>query len=208
MASKTLEETSYLTVQQQVLKRIFDTLLSLLLLPMITFPVLILIISATVDTRLFGLFFQSRVGQQGKVFTIFKIRTFNEKHEISKFSDKIRKYKLDELPQIVNILLGQMSFVGPRPDLPEVMDKVNGSDGIILSVKPGLTGPATLYYFNEEAILENQEDPITYNSQVMQPKKNRINKNYIKNYHIFKDIKYICKTIFYVLQNMAFKAPS
>ena len=208
MTSKTLEETFYLTVQQQVLKRIFDTLLSLLLLPMITFPVLILIISATVDTRLFGLFFQSRVGQQGKVFTIFKIRTFNEKHEISKFSDKIRKYKLDELPQIVNILLGQMSFVGPRPDIPEVMDKVNGSDGIILSVKPGLTGPATLYYFNEEAILENQEDPIAYNSQVMQPKKNSINKNYIKNYHIFKDIKYICKTIFYVLQNMAFKTPS
>ena len=73
MTSKTLEETFYLTVQQQVLKRIFDTLLSLLLLPMITFPVLILIISATVDTRLFGLFFQSRVGQQGKVFTIFNL---------------------------------------------------------------------------------------------------------------------------------------
>lgn len=192
-----------LTTQQQVLKRILDTLLSLLILPFIIFPTLALILLATIDTRLFGLFFQNRVGQHGKIFTILKIRTINRKGEVPKFSESIRKYKLDELPQIINILLGQMSFVGPRPDLPEVMSEVKGNDRVILSIKPGLTGPATLYYFNEETILENQEDPVTYNSEVVQPKKNMINKNYIKNYHIFKDIKYICKTIFHVFQNMA-----
>ena len=193
-----------LSTSQKVFKRLLDVLLSLILIPTLLFPVSILIILATIDTKIFGLFFQNRVGQYGKEFTIYKIRTYDRNGEVSKFSKKIRKYKLDEIPQILNILLGQMSFVGPRPDVLEVMSTLSRSDQVILSIKPGLTGPASLYYFNEEAILAEQEDPIAYINQILTPKKNAINKDYIKNYHIFNDVNYIYKTTLHVFQNMAF----
>ncbi|MDB9760184.1 sugar transferase [bacterium] len=192
-----------LSTSQKVFKRLLDLLLSLILIPTLLFPVSILIILATIDTKIFGLFFQNRVGQYGKEFTIYKIRTYNRNGEVSKFSKKIRKYKLDEIPQILNILLGQMSFVGPRPDVLEVMSTLSKSDRVILSIKPGLTGPASLHYFNEEALLAEQEDPIAYINQILTPKKNAINKDYIKNYHIFNDVNYIYKTTLHVFQNMA-----
>tara|TARA_B110000503_G_scaffold24318_1_gene38367 strand:+ start:442 stop:1056 length:615 start_codon:yes stop_codon:yes gene_type:complete len=192
-----------LSASQKVFKRLLDVLLSLILIPTLLFPVSILIILATIDTKIFGLFFQNRVGQYGKEFTIYKIRTYNRNGEVSKFSKKIRNYKLDEIPQILNILLGQMSFVGPRPDVLEVMSTLSRSDQVILSIKPGLTGPASLYYFNEESILAEQEDPIAYTNQILTPKKNAINKDYIKNYHIFNDVNYIYKTTLHVFQNMA-----
>jgi len=192
-----------LSTSQKVFKRLLDVLLSLILIPTLLLPVSILIILATIDTKIFGLFFQNRVGQYGKGFTIYKIRTYNRNGEVSKFSKKIRKYKLDEIPQILNILLGQMSFVGPRPDVLEVMSTLSKSDQVILSIKPGLTGPASLHYFNEEALLAEQEDPISYTNQILTPKKNAINKDYIKNYHIFNDVNYIYKTTLHVFQNMA-----
>ena len=192
-----------LSTSQKVFKRLLDILLSLILIPILFLPVSILIILATIDTKIFGLFFQNRVGQYGKGFTIYKIRTYNRNGEVSRFSKKIRKYKLDEIPQILNILLGQMSFVGPRPDVLEVMSTLSRSDQVILSIKLGLTGPASLYYFNEEAILAEQEDPIAYTNQILTPKKNAINKDYIKNYHIFNDVNYIYKTTLHVFQNMA-----
>lgn len=160
-----------LSTSQKVFKRLLDVLLSLILIPILFLPVSILIILATVDTKIFGLFFRNRVGQYGKGFTIYKIRTYNRNGEVSRFSKKIRKYNLDEIPQILNILLGQMSFVGPRPDVLEVMSTLSRSDQVILSIKPGLTGPASLYYFNEEAILAKQEDPIAYNNQILTPKR-------------------------------------
>jgi len=193
-----------LSTSQKVFKRLLDVLLSLILIPTLLLPVSILIILATIDTKIFGLFFQNRVGQYGKEFTIYKIRTYNRNGEVSKFSKKIRNYKLDEIPQIFNILLGQMSFVGPRPDVLEVMSALSRSDQVILSIKPGLTGPASLHYFNEEALLAEQEDPIAYINQILTPKKNAINKDYIKNYHIFNDVNYIYKTTLHVFQNMAF----
>ena len=192
-----------LSTSQKVFKRLLDVLLSLILIPTLLLLVSILIILATIDTKIFGLFFQNRVGQYGKEFTIYKIRTYDRNGEVSKFSKKIRKYKLDEIPQIFNILLGQMSFVGPRPDVLEVMSTLSKSDQVILSIKPGLTGPASLHYFNEEAILAEQEDPIAYINQILTPKKNAINKDYIKNYHIFNDVNYIYKTTLHVFQNMA-----
>tara|TARA_B100000780_G_scaffold205451_1_gene146028 strand:+ start:367 stop:981 length:615 start_codon:yes stop_codon:yes gene_type:complete len=197
------QEIIGLSTSQKVFKRLLDVLLSLILITTLLLPVSILIILATIDTKIFGLFFQNRVGQYGKVFTIVKIRTFNETGEVSKYSKTIRKSKLDELPQLFNILVGQMSFVGPRPDVLEVMSTLSRSDQVILSIKPGLTGPASLYYFNEEAILAEQEDPIAYNNQILTPKKNAINKDYIKNYHIFNDVNYIYKTTLHVFQNMA-----
>ena len=203
MSPKTPKKIVGLSTNQKTLKRVLDVVLSLTLIPIFILPVSILIILATIDTKIFGLFFQNRVGQYGKEFTIYKIRTYNRNGEVSKFSKKIRKYKLDEIPQILNILLGQMSFVGPRPDVLEVMSALSKSDQVILSIKPGLTGPASLHYFNEEALLAEQEDPIAYTNQILTPKKNAINKDYIKNYHIFNDVNYIYKTTLHVFQNMA-----
>jgi len=181
-----------------------DLFLSLLFLPFLIVPILVLIIVATIDTQQFGLFFQKRVGQHGVLFTIYKIRTHQITGNISKYSKKIRKLKFDELPQIVNVLLGHMSFVGPRPDLPEIIATLKESDRIILSLKPGLTGPASLCNFNEEALLAEQNHPSEYNVSVLFPAKTVLNVNYLKKYHLLNDLKYIYKTLQHVFQNMAF----
>ena len=108
----------------------------------------------------------------------------------------LRKSKLDELPQLLNIVNGDMSFVGPRPDVQGYADKLEGEDRIVLDVKPGITGPAQLYFKNESKILSNQINPELYNKTVIWPKKVSINKAYIKNYPLLADFKYIYKTIF------------
>ena len=203
MSPKTPKKIVGLSTNQKTLKRVLDVVMSITLIPIFILPIGVLIIAASIDTKGVGLFFQNRVGQYGKVFTIIKIRTFNETGEVSKYSAIIRKYKLDEFPQLFNILVGQMSFVGPRPDVFEVMNYLPTTDQIILTIKPGLTGPASLHYFNEEEILKTQQDPIEYNIKVLFPSKNAINIEYIKNYHIFNDLKYIYKTTLYVFQNMA-----
>jgi lipopolysaccharide/colanic/teichoic acid biosynthesis glycosyltransferase len=107
-----------------------------------------------------------------------------------------RKTKIDELPQLINVLKGDMSFVGPRPDVPGYADKLEGEDRIVLSVRPGITGPATLKYRDEEALLAGQKDPERYNNEVIWPDKVRINKEYIKSYSFKNDLVYIAKTIF------------
>jgi lipopolysaccharide/colanic/teichoic acid biosynthesis glycosyltransferase len=203
MSPNTPKKIVGLSTNQKTLKRVLDVVLSITLIPIFILPIGILIIGAFIDTKSVGLFFQNRVGQYGKVFTIIKIRTFNETGKVSKYSAIIRKYKLDEFPQLFNILVGQMSFVGPRPDVFEVMNYLPSTDQIILTIKPGLTGPASLHYFNEEEILKTQQDPNEYNMKVLFPSKNAINKEYIKNYHVFNDLKYIYKTTLYVFQNMA-----
>ena len=203
MSPKTPKKIVGLSTNQKTLKRVLDVVMSITLIPIFILPIGVLIIVASIDTKGVGLFFQNRVGQYGKLFTIVKIRTFNATGKVSKYSATIRKYKLDELPQLFNILVGQMSFVGPRPDVFEVMNYLPTTDQIILTIKPGLTGPASLHFFNEEEILKTQQDPIEYNMKVLFPSKNAINKEYIKNYHIFNDLKYIYKTTLYVFQNMA-----
>jgi lipopolysaccharide/colanic/teichoic acid biosynthesis glycosyltransferase len=195
---------NFLTKKQRLYKRGMDLFLSMLLLPVLIFPFLILILGATIDTHQFGLFFQKRVGQYGRLFTIYKIRTYQPSGKISTYSKKIRAYKFDELPQIVNVLLGQMSFVGPRPDLPELIATLNEPEQIILSLKPGLTGPASLCYFNEEAMLAQQDHPAEYNVSVVFPAKTAININYIEKYQPLNDLRYIYKTLLYVFKNMAF----
>ncbi|WP_288955882.1 sugar transferase [uncultured Polaribacter sp.] len=184
-----------MTKYQKVVKRFFDFLLSLILIPILLFPLFVLITIATIDLRVFGLFCQKRIGKYGKEFTIFKIKTLKKDKKTTKISKFFRKSKLDELPQIFNVFLGNMSFVGPRPDLKEVIFQTIEIDDIILSIKPGITGPASLYFFNEEDILSKVENSIEYNLTVIQPKKNKINRDYINNYHIFNDIKIIFKTL-------------
>jgi lipopolysaccharide/colanic/teichoic acid biosynthesis glycosyltransferase len=199
-----LNAMNFLSKKQSLCKRGMDLFLSLLFLPFLIVPILVLIIGASIDTQQFGLFFQKRVGQHGVLFTIYKIRTHQITGNISKYSKKIRKLKFDELPQIVNVLLGQMSFVGPRPDLPEIIATLKESDRIILSLKPGLTGPASLWSFNEEALLAEQNHPSEYNVSVLFPAKTVLNVNYLKKYHLLNDLKYIYKTLQHVFQNMAF----
>ena len=106
-----------------------------------------------------------------------------------------RKYKIDELPQLFNVLIGDMSFVGPRPDVEGYADKLSPEDKIILSIKPGITGPASIKYSNEEEILAKVDNPKIYNDEIIWPDKVTINIDYINRYSFFKDIRYIFETI-------------
>jgi lipopolysaccharide/colanic/teichoic acid biosynthesis glycosyltransferase len=108
----------------------------------------------------------------------------------------LRKYNFDELPQLFNVLIGDMSFVGPRPDVKGYADKLIGDDRIILSVKPGITGPATLKFKNEDRLLSQQKDPKKYNDTVIWKEKVKINKLYVENWSLLGDLNYIVKTIF------------
>lgn len=163
--------------------------------------------AAMIDTRKNGFFIQERVGQNGKLFKVIKIRTMREgstfntvvttSHDprITPLGKLFRKTKIDELPQLINVLRGHMSFVGPRPDVPGFADQLAGEDRIILSIRPGITGPATLKYRNEEEILAAQPDPERYNQEVIFPDKVRINREYVENYRFWNDIKYILQTV-------------
>ena len=191
--------------KNKLIKRIFDFTLALIGL-LITWPIILIAwIIASIETKSNGFFLQKRVGENGKLFTIIKIKTMYPNNgstvttandnRITKSGKIFRKYKIDELPQLINVLKGDMSFVGPRPDVPGYADKLEGEDRIILSIKPGITGPATLKYKNEEEILARVNDPIKYNNEVIWPDKVKINKEYIKNWSLKKDIEYILKTI-------------
>jgi lipopolysaccharide/colanic/teichoic acid biosynthesis glycosyltransferase len=166
-------------------------------------PIVIFVIIATIDTGQFGLFSQKRVGQHSKLFLIYKIRTLRKENHVlghldlsaTSFGKFLRQYKLDELPQIFNVLFGTMGFVGPRPDVPGFADRLEGEDKIILKIKPGITGPATLKYKDEESILSQQLDPETYNRTNIWPDKVKINKKYIENYSFSLDLNFILKSI-------------
>ncbi len=107
----------------------------------------------------------------------------------------LRKYKLDELPELWNVLIGDMSIVGPRPDVPGFADKLIGENKKILLMKPGITGPASLKYANEEKILSKVSDPVKYNEEVIFPDKVKINLDYFHNYSFLLDLKIFFKTI-------------
>lgn len=115
---------------------------------------------------------------------------------ITKTGAFLRKYKLDELPELINVCLGQMSFVGPRPDVPGYADKLEGEDRLILLLRPGITGPATLKYADEETILAQVDDPVRYNDEVIYPDKVKINLKYYRQHNIWLDLKIIFATIF------------
>jgi lipopolysaccharide/colanic/teichoic acid biosynthesis glycosyltransferase len=115
---------------------------------------------------------------------------------ITKFGAFLRKYKIDELPELFNVLRGDMSIVGPRPDVSGYADKLEGEDALILELRPGITGPASLKYANEEEILALQEDPVKYNYDVIYPDKVKLNLDYYHNNNLWIDIKIIFATIF------------
>ena len=189
------------------LKYIFDRLAALFGL-LILWP-LLLIVTILVKIKMPGgpaFFVQKRVGRNGKLFSMYKFRSMTVHHSgssisvkgesrITPFGAKLRKYKLDELPELWNVLIGDMSFVGPRPDVPGYADALTGDDREVLKLRPGITGPASLKYRNEEALLAQQADPIQYNDEVIFPDKVRINRYYLQHYSFFKDIQMIICTV-------------
>lgn len=186
-------------------KIIADYILALICFIIFLVPMIIIFIAVTFDTGMIGIFTQNRIGKNGKHFNLFKFRTMKgvytstvttHKMQITQLGKFLRKYKLDELPQILNILIGDMSWVGPRPDVPGYADKLEGEDKIILSVKPGITGPAQLKYRNEEKILSKVENPQLYNDTIIWKDKININKDYVKNWSLTGDFNYLFKTIF------------
>ncbi|VAV83809.1 sugar transferase [hydrothermal vent metagenome] len=185
------------------IKRTFDMLLVIFLIPLTIAPLVLFLILATIDTKQIGLFTQDRVGQNAKLFKIFKIRTLKKgKHTLghlddyaSRYGKFLRTFKLDELPQLFNVLIGHMSFVGPRPDIEGFADKLEGDDRKILEIKPGVTGPATIKYKDEETILALQDDPEKYNRTIIWKDKVEINKMYIKDWSFYLDLKYILQSI-------------
>jgi len=150
---------------------------------------------------------QKRVGRYGKLFRVFKIKTMKSIHgldttittandmRITKSGKFFRESKIDELPQLFNVLFGSMSFVGPRPDVEGYADKLEGEDRLILTIRPGITGPASLKYKNEESILAKQSNPKEYNDKIIWVDKVAINLQYIRTWSFSKDIYYIIKTV-------------
>lgn len=189
------------------MKFLFDRLASFFGL-LIIWPVLI-IVAILIKIKMPGgpvFFTQERVGRNGKLFTMYKFRSMTVSHSgssisvagesrITPFGAKLRKYKIDELPELWNVLIGDMSFVGPRPDVPGYADMLRGEDRDILKLRPGITGPASLKYRNEEELLSHVDDPIKYNNEVIFPDKVRINLYYLHNYSFWTDIKLILCTV-------------
>jgi len=179
------------------LKRIFDLFFSIIALILTGWIIVLCFIIASIETQSNGIFKQKRVGQFGKLFTIYKLKTMRPKtQEITFFGKFFRKYKLDELPQFYNVLIGDMSMVGPRPDVQGYYDKLIGEDRKILELKPGITCEASLKYYNEDEILEQQKDPVLYNDSIIFPDKVKMNLAYYYKRSLTVDLKIIFKTIF------------
>ena len=189
-----------------ILKWIFDRIMALFGL-LFLWPIL-LVVAVLIKCKMPGpvLFVQQRVGRNGKLFSCHKFRSMTIGHggssvsvageaRITPLGAKLRKYKLDELPELWDVFIGTMSFVGPRPDVPGYADKLQGEDRIVLTLRPGITGPATLKYRNEEEMLTTVEDPVKYNDEVIYPDKVRINRYYAEHYSFIKDIQMIFCTV-------------
>lgn len=188
-------------------KSVFDRLMSFFGLFFIWPILLIVALFIKIKMPNGSVFFtQKRVGQYGQLFLMIKFRTMNVSHSGSSISiagesritplgSVLRRCKLDELPGLYNVLKGEMSFVGPRPDVPGYADKLVGTDRDMLKLKPGITGPASLKYRNEEEILVTVEDPIKYNDEIIFPDKVKINLCYLRNRSFSKDIRIIIYTL-------------
>ncbi|MGM9826762.1 MAG: sugar transferase [Muribaculaceae bacterium] len=189
------------------LKYVFDRSMALVGL-VVLWPVLAAV-AVAVRVRMPGgpvIFRQKRVGRGGRLFTMYKFRSMTVGHggssvsvagesRITPLGAKLRRYKLDELPELWNVLIGDMSFVGPRPDVPGYADLLAGDSREVLQLRPGITGPASLKYRDEEELLARQTDPQRFNDEVIFPDKVRINRYYLHNYSFVKDIEMIVCTV-------------
>ena len=204
-----------------ILKRLFDIVASLcgLLLIWWVYPIVAILIKIKMPGGP-AFFCQQRVGKDGKLFTCHKFRSMLVKHSgssvsvagdsrITPFGAKLRHYKIDELPELWDVLIGNMSFVGPRPDVPGYADKLQGDDRVVLKLRPGITGPATLKYRLEDEMIsayvaerqaagdtrDAQVIAVEDNDTVIYPDKVRLNKYYYEHYSFMKDIEMIFATV-------------
>lgn len=188
-------------------KRLFDLFTAILASTILVLPGLFIYALIIAKDGRPGLYSQVRIGKNGKKFSIYKFRTMSlnqSSNTVTASNDPritslglfLRKAKIDEWPQLINILKGDMSFVGPRPDVPGFADALEGDDRRILNLRPGVTGPATIEFRNEEEILAGQPDPQSYNRCVIWPKKVSINLDYERRHSFFLDLRIILKTIF------------
>jgi lipopolysaccharide/colanic/teichoic acid biosynthesis glycosyltransferase len=193
--------------RQELLKRATDVVLAAFGLLVVTPFIMVGWLIATIETRQSGFYTQTRIGKDGHPFRILKLRTMrddpNNNSTVTTRSDNritrsgkfLRRTKWNELPQLANVLAGNMSFVGPRPEVPGFADELEGTDRIILTVRPGITGPATLLFHNEEIVLASVEDPERYNVEHLYPEKVRLNRQYVESYSFVADIRYITSTL-------------
>ena len=212
---------------EKFFKRLIDIVLSFLALIVLSWLYLVLIIAIKIDDPGPAFFTQKRVGRYGKLFTMHKFRSMTVSHNgssvsvagesrITPLGATLRKYKIDELPELWDVLIGNMSLVGPRPDVPGYADQLQGDERRVLELRPGITGPASLKYRDEEELLadvrnkmvegrclpqeqidsmKDQELAVWYNDHVIYPDKVRINLYYLDHYSFLKDIQMILCTV-------------
>ena len=196
-------------LMNMIIKYIFDRIFSLILLVLLLPVILVIFILHKIKMPKGAfLYRQVRIGKDGKPFRIFKMRTLVDDSELAgsvtvagdkrilPFGKWLRDSKVDTFLELINILIGDMSFVGPRPDVPGYADKLDGDDRVVLKMRPGLTGPASIKYRHEDQILAQQADPQRYNDEVIWPDKVKINKEYYKNWSVWNDISILWQTIF------------
>lgn len=192
-----------------LLKWLFDRVVSFF--GMVLLFWLYILVAILIKIKMPGpvLFVQERVGRYGRLIKVHKFRSMRVKeagdidtgvaaaevNRITPLGEKLRKYKLDELPELWDVFIGNMSFVGPRPDIPGYADKLEGEDREILKLRPGITGPASLKYRNEEEILATVDDPQKYNDEVIYPDKVRLNRYYLHHLSFWMDLKMIFATV-------------
>jgi lipopolysaccharide/colanic/teichoic acid biosynthesis glycosyltransferase len=201
-----------LSARQRATKRAFDVVVAVTGL-VVSSPVLAVCwVVARIDTRAPGVFRQVRIGLDGQPFEVRKLRTMRplpgltstvttaDDRRITRSGAMMRRLKLDELPQLVNVLRGEMSLVGPRPDVPGFADQLVGADRIVLTVRPGITSPATVAYRHEEQLLARASDPEAFNRDIIWPEKVRINRAYVEHYSFLADLRCLAATVSSVVQ--------
>jgi lipopolysaccharide/colanic/teichoic acid biosynthesis glycosyltransferase len=194
-------------------KRTFDFLTSVIGLFILLFPFLLIALAIKLDSSGPIFFMQDRVGQGGKLFKLLKFRTMytgsnnatpitigERDSRITPVGYWLRKFKLDELPQLVNVLKGDMSLVGPRPEVKKFVDLYSEEQRMVLSVKPGITDFASIEFRNENQLLEGKEDPIDFYIHEIMPVKLALNQKYIRQQSFWLDLKIIFNTIFLIFK--------
>ena len=196
-----------LTRRQQLAKRALDLAIAGSAVVALALPMALIGAAVRLSSPGPALFRQTRVGRHGRLFRVAKFRTMSAAGEagtcvtvkgdsrITRLGAHLRRWKLDELPQLLNVLSGDMSLVGPRPDVPGYADRLAGEDRQILELRPGVTGPATLLFRNEEALLASAPDPVAYNDQVIYPRKVRANIEYLRAWSVTRDLRLILVTV-------------
>ena len=188
-------------------KRALDVVLAFNGLIALAFPMGIVGLCVKLTSSGPILFQQERVGLGGKIFIVRKFRTMTVDNterspvtvrgdrRITGFGRFLRRFKVDEFPQLWNVLMGEMSLVGPRPDVPGYYDRLQGEDRRVLDMKPGITGPSTIKYADEEALLAQHADPVHFNDHVIFPDKVRINLEYMDRCSFWTDVGWLCRTL-------------